>query len=74
MSPVNLVEDHGFISQKYYIHWYEAFRGNPNQSYESLCSRWTISYHCGDVRSNVILESCPRFSQSSNIKQRIVKV
>ena len=27
MSPtlVNLVEDHGFISEEYYPHWYEAF-------------------------------------------------
>ena len=27
MNPtlVNLVEDHGFISEEYYLHWYEAF-------------------------------------------------
>ena len=27
MSPtlVNLVEDHGFVSEKYYLHWYEVF-------------------------------------------------
>ena len=31
VSPtlVNLVEDHEFISEKYYLHWYEAFWGKP---------------------------------------------
>ena len=35
MSPtlVNLVEDHGFISEEYYHHWYEAFWGIPKQSH-----------------------------------------
>ena len=29
VSPtlVNLVEDHGFISEEYYLNWYETFRG-----------------------------------------------
>ena len=37
MSPtwVNLVEDHGFISEEYYLHWYEAFWGSPKQSHEA---------------------------------------
>ena len=31
VSPtlVNLVEDHGFISEEYYLHWYDAFFGKP---------------------------------------------
>ena len=50
MSPtlVNLVENHGFISEEYYLYWYEAFWESPKQSHESLCSKWTISYHCGE--------------------------
>ena len=48
LTLVNLVEDHGFISEENYLHWYEAFWGSPKQSHESLCSKWTISYHCGD--------------------------
>ena len=53
MSPtlvnlVNLVEDHGFISKEYYLHWYEAFWRSRKQSDESLGSKWTISYHCGE--------------------------
>ena len=50
VSPtlVNLVEAHGFISEEYYLHWYEAFWGSPKQSHESLCSKWTISYHYGE--------------------------
>ena len=31
----NLGNDHGFI-------------GKGIQSHESLCSKWTISYHCGE--------------------------
>ena len=40
MSPTlaNLVEDHAFI------------RRNTKQSHESLCSKWTISYHCGESK------------------------
>ena len=38
---VNLVEDHEFISEEYYLHWYEAFWGSPKQSHESLGSKWT---------------------------------
>ena len=41
VSPtlVNLVEDHGFISEEYYLHWYEVFWGTSKQSRERLCSR-----------------------------------
>ena len=36
---VNLVEDHGFISEEYYLDWNEAFLGSPKQSHKSLCSK-----------------------------------
>ena len=26
--------------------------GNPKQSHENLCSKWTISYHCGESCSS----------------------
>ena len=34
MSPtsVNLVEDHGFIREEYYLHWYETFWKTQNKS------------------------------------------
>ena len=45
MSPTldNLVGDHGFISEEYYLHWYETFCGSPKQIHERLCSKWTTS-------------------------------
>ena len=70
MSPtlVNLVEDHGFISEEYYLHWYEAFWGSPKQSHESLCSKWTISYHCGEsCSSNMVSEPCPKLSRANRL-------
>ena len=51
-TSTNLGNDHGFISEEYLLHWYEAFWGNPKQSHESLCSKWTISYHCGESCSS----------------------
>ena len=48
LALVNLVEDYEFISEKYYLHWYEASSESPKQSHESLCSKWTISYDCGE--------------------------
>ena len=38
VSPtlVNLVEDHRFISEEYYLYWYETFWGSPKQSHESF--------------------------------------
>ena len=41
MSPtlVNLVKDHEFITEEYYLNWYESFWGSPKQSQESLCSK-----------------------------------
>ena len=50
MNPtlINLGNDHGFISEKYYLHWCEAFWGSPKESHERLCSKWTISYYCGE--------------------------
>ena len=54
MSPtlVNLVEDHRFINEEYYLHWYEGSWGSPKQSHESLYSKWTILYHCGESCSS----------------------
>ena len=56
-------------SSLYSFHWSEAFWGNQKQSQESLCSKWTISYHCGEsCSSNMISEG-----KSSNVKQRTPK-
>ena len=44
----NFGNNHWFISKEYHHDWCEAFWGNPKQSHESLCSKWTISYHCGE--------------------------
>ena len=58
-SPIsaNLGNDHGFIIKEYSLHWHEAFWGSPKQSHESLCSKWTISYYCGESCSaNMVSE------------------
>ena len=55
-TSANLGNDHGFIIKEYSFHWYEAFWENPKQSYESLCSKWTISYHCGESCSSNKIE------------------
>ena len=65
-TSVNLRNDHGFIVKEYYLHWYEAFWGSPKQSHESLCSKWTISYHCG--------ESCSSNMVSSNALNLVVPI
>ena len=44
--------DHGFINKEYYLHWCEAFWRSPKQNHESLCSKWTISYYCGESCSS----------------------
>ena len=65
MSPtlVNLVEDHEFISEEFYLHWYEAFWGSPKESHESLRSKWIISYHCGEsCSSNISNPSTQHFA------------
>ena len=37
-------------------------------SYESLCSKWTISYHYGESRStNMVLELCPKLSCANRL-------
>ena len=45
----NLADDHEFIIEEYYLHWYETFWGSQEQDHESLCSKWTASYHCEDL-------------------------
>ena len=45
----NLKNDHEFISKEYNLHRYEAFWRNQKYNYESLYSKWTISYHCGGL-------------------------
>ena len=62
-TSANLGNDHEFINKEYSPHWYETFWGSPKQTHESLCSKWTISYHCG--------ESCS--SNTSDIYQNIWK-
>ena len=37
---------------EYYFYWYEAF-WKP-QSHETLYSKWTILYHCGELCSSSI--------------------
>lgn len=58
-SPIlaNQGVDCGFISNELYFHWYDAFWGNQKQNYESLCSNWTISYHC-EVSWFLIVKTC----------------
>ena len=38
LISANLENDHWFIINEYYLHWYEAFWGSLKQSYESLYS------------------------------------
>ena len=60
MSPtlVNLVKDHGFISEEYYLNGYEAFWESPKQSHESLHSKWIISYPVREGSSNREQKPC----------------
>ena len=48
-TSANLGNDHEFIIKECHLHWCEAVWGSPNQSHESLYSKWTISYHCREV-------------------------
>ena len=61
MSPtlVNLVEDHGFISEKYYLHTgmmpfeldmmpFEEAQSKAMRAYTQSGSKWIIPYHCGE--------------------------
>ena len=43
-TSANIGNDHGFIKNTISI-GIETFWGSPKQSHESLCSKWTISYH-----------------------------
>ena len=55
-TSASLGNVHGFIIKKYSLHWDKAFRESPKQSHESLYSKSTISYHCGESCSfNVCL-------------------
>ena len=71
---VNLVVDHEFISEEYYLHWYEPFWESPKQSHESLESKWTISYHCGESWLLIWYQShavnLVMSIKSSNVEQR----
>ena len=59
-TSANLGNDHGFIS--------EAFWGSPKQSHESLCSKCTILYHCGEsCSSNMVSEPCPKLSRANRL-------
>ena len=46
-----------FAQSQITLHGYEAFSGIPKQSHDSLCSKWTISYHCGESCSSNISNS-----------------
>jgi len=67
LTSNNLGNDHGFIIEECSLHWYEAFWGSPKQSYESLCSKWTISYYYGEsvhlTHPSGLLEVLSAFSQ-----------
>ena len=52
LTSANLGNNYGFIIKEYSLHCYEAFWGSPAQSHESLCSKWTISYHYRDSYSS----------------------
>ena len=67
--------DHAFIINEYYLHCYEAFRRSPKQSHDSLCSKWTISFHCEEsCSSNMVSELCPKLSHVNKILKRWTKV
>ena len=67
-TSANLGNDHEFIIEEYTLHRYGAFWGSPKQSHESLCSKWTISYHCGELcSSNMVSESCPKLSRANRL-------
>ena len=54
-TPTNLGNDHGSIVKEY-----SRMRhfGKPKAKHESLCSKWTISYHCGEsCSSNMVSKS-----------------
>ena len=65
---LNLGNGHGFIIKEYTLHWCEAFWGSPKQSHENLCSKWTISYHCGESCSaNMVSKSCPKLNHVNRL-------
>ena len=67
-TSANLGNGHGSIIKEYSLHWCEAFWGSPKQSYESLCSKWTISYHCGEsCSSNMVSEPCPKLNHANRL-------
>ena len=59
------------IIKEYSLHWYEIFWGNPKQSHESLCSRWTISPLWRVVISNMVSESYPKLSHANRISSNV---
>ena len=68
-TSANLGNDHVFISEEYLLHWYETGWESPKQSHESLCSKWTILYHCGEsCLSNMVSESCPKLSRNNRLE------
>ena len=67
-TSANLGNDHGFIIKEYSLHWCEDSWGSPKQNHESLCSKWTISYHCREsCSSNMVSESCPKLSHANRL-------
>ena len=67
-TSANLGNDHEFIIKKYSIHWNDAFCGSSKQSHESLCSKWTISYHSGEsCSSNMVSNPCPKLSRANRL-------
>ena len=71
----NLGNDYGFISKGIHLPWYEAFWVSTKQSHESLCSKWTTSYHCGEsCSSNMVSEPCPKLSHDNRILKYRTKI
>ena len=66
LTSANLWNDHRFMIKEYSLHWYEAFWGSPKQTHESLCSKWTISYHgresCSSNRIPICTDPQPHVS------------
>ena len=77
MSPilVNLVEDHGFISEEYYLHWHEVFWGSPKQSQlmlkvDNIIPMWRVVIPNTKFNSVVDSSSC-RVSRTEDAEENI---
>ena len=57
---------HGFIRKEYYLYSYEAFGKNQKQNYESLYSKWAISYESRDSVTLTRILKC----QTTNCEPR----